>query len=99
MRLGAARPPSVTMPEVSRFYGISIRIELNDHNPPHFHAIYGGRRASVSIEGNPVVRGRGFPLRASRMVREWALIHQEELLAAWERARNAESPGRIDPLP
>ena len=29
------------MPEISRFYGIVIRMYHNDHNPPHFHAIYG----------------------------------------------------------
>ena len=29
------------MPEVSRFYGIVIRIFYDDHNPPHFHAEYG----------------------------------------------------------
>jgi len=28
------------MPEVSRFFGISIRMYFDDHNPPHFHAIY-----------------------------------------------------------
>jgi hypothetical protein len=26
------------MPEVSRFYGIVIRIFYDDHNPPHFSA-------------------------------------------------------------
>ena len=29
------------MPEVSRFYGIIVRIFYDDHNPPHFHAEYG----------------------------------------------------------
>jgi len=30
------------MPEISRFYGIIIKIFLTrEHNPPHFHAIYG----------------------------------------------------------
>jgi hypothetical protein len=28
------------MPEVSRFYGIVIRIYYGDHPPPHFHAVY-----------------------------------------------------------
>lgn len=28
------------MPEISRFYGIIIRMFYNDHNPPHFHVIY-----------------------------------------------------------
>jgi len=26
------------MPEVSRFYGIIVRIFYTDHNTPHFHA-------------------------------------------------------------
>jgi hypothetical protein len=29
------------MPEVSRFYGIVVKIFYDDHNPPHFHAEYG----------------------------------------------------------
>lgn len=30
------------MPEISRFYGIVIKIVHNDHHPPHFHAEYAG---------------------------------------------------------
>jgi len=26
------------MPEISRFYGIVIKMFHNDHEPPHFHA-------------------------------------------------------------
>ena len=37
------------VPEVSRFYGIIIRILANEHAPPHFHAVYGGDEISVSI--------------------------------------------------
>jgi len=29
------------MPEISRFFGIIIRMYFNDHVPPHFHAHYG----------------------------------------------------------
>ena len=28
------------MPTISRFYGIVIFMNYNDHNPPHFHARY-----------------------------------------------------------
>lgn len=28
------------MPEISRFYGISIYMFYNEHNPPHIHAEY-----------------------------------------------------------
>jgi hypothetical protein len=26
------------MPEISRFFGIVIKMFFDDHNPPHFHA-------------------------------------------------------------
>lgn len=38
------------MPEVSRFFGIVIRMFYNDHAPPHFHAEYGEHEALVEIE-------------------------------------------------
>ena len=85
------------MPELCGFRGVIIRIQFRDHNPPHFHAIYGGTEVTVDIH-NPTVRG-DVPKRVGRMIRLWALLHREELIAAWQRARNAESPGRIDPLP
>jgi hypothetical protein len=37
------------MPEVSRFLGISIRMYFDDHNPPHFHALYTGSEVEVGI--------------------------------------------------
>ena len=37
------------MPEVSRFYGIVVKIFYDDHNPPHFHAEYGEHEALVNI--------------------------------------------------
>ncbi len=37
------------MPEISRFYGIIIRMYYDDHNPPHFHALYGDDEAWVNI--------------------------------------------------
>ncbi|MCY3893858.1 MAG: DUF4160 domain-containing protein [Acidimicrobiaceae bacterium] len=35
------------MAELSRFYGIVIRMYGNDHAPPHFHAVYADRSALV----------------------------------------------------
>lgn len=29
------------MPRISEFFGIFIYFYFEDHNPPHFHAIYG----------------------------------------------------------
>jgi len=85
------------MPEVSRFFGISIRMYLDDHNPPHFHAIYGEAEAGVGIDPVVLLHGK-FPRRALGMVVEWAAAHQQELLDNWELLRDDQPPRRIDPL-
>ena len=45
------------MPEVSRFYGILIKIFFGDHPPPHFHAVYGEYNALVGIESLTIIEG------------------------------------------
>ncbi len=85
------------MPELCRFYGISIRLNFLDHNPPHFHVFYGEYEAVVEIKSIRVVQGR-LPPRARRLVEEWASLHQDDLMAAWIRAQRSEPPGRIAPL-
>ena len=85
------------MPRISVFYGIVIAMYHREHAPPHFHAIYGGSRASFVIE--PVTRLSGkLPPRAERMVRQWAALHGAELLSNWRRAQRNEELLRIDPL-
>ena len=37
------------MPEISRFYGIVIKMFFDDHNPPHFHALYGEYEVLINI--------------------------------------------------
>jgi hypothetical protein len=86
------------MPEVSRFYGIVIKIFYDDHNPPHFHAEYGEYEVLVNIVTLAILSG-GLPARALGLVTEWASLHQRELLVAWERASQLQPPGRIAPLP
>jgi len=85
------------LPEVSRFYGVVIRMFFREHGPPHFHAEYSGQQAVVGIDSLTVLRGR-LPPRALGIVKEWASLHQTELRAAWDRARRQEAPGKIDPL-
>ncbi len=55
------------MPEICRFYGIVFKMFYDDHGPPHFHAEYGGRKATVNIDTLQVTKGRLTP-RAERMV-------------------------------
>jgi hypothetical protein len=46
------------MLEVSRFFGIIITLNYNDHPPPHFHVRYGAQKALVDIESLSVPEGR-----------------------------------------
>ena len=85
------------MPKISEFYGISISMYWREHGRPHFHAIYGGREAVVAIDDLTVLEGELNP-RARGLVVEWAALHQAELRREWERARNHQSLGRIEPL-
>lgn len=85
------------MPEISRFYGIIIRMNFEDHPPPHFHAEYGEREAIINIKTLAVIAG-DLPSRALGLVIEWASLHQETLLQLWNKAQNLERLSRIPPL-
>jgi len=85
------------MPRISWFFGIGIYMHVGDHPPPHFHAEYSGSLALVDIRNLSIFSGR-LPPRAVGLVIEWATLHQQELLADWERARAQQELQRIAPL-
>jgi hypothetical protein len=85
------------MPEVTRFFGIVIRMYFRDHDPAHFHAVYGDGEALIGIETLAILRG-SLPRRALAMVLEWAAVHREELRADWNRAREGRPLESIAPL-
>jgi hypothetical protein len=58
------------MPEVSRFFGIIIRMFYDEHNPPHFHAEYSGNKAVFDFHGN-VIKGNLLSRTATKLVRDW----------------------------
>ena len=66
------------MPIISYFFGIYIRIYHNDHAPPHIHVEYQGREALARIDNGEIFEGE-LPVRAQRLVREWAIERQTEL--------------------
>lgn len=73
------------MPVLSQFYGILIRMYFQqaEHNPPHFHAIYGDENAVISIENGKVLEGE-LPPKALALVEEWLKEHRGELLEVWK---------------
>jgi hypothetical protein len=73
-RLPAARVAEqvelrVEMPEVSRFFGIVVRMYFRDHDPAHFHAEYGEFEALIEIDTLAILRGE-LPRRAAALAKE-----------------------------
>lgn len=85
------------MPEISRFFGIVIKMFFGDHAPPHFHVEYGSEKAVLDIRTLIVMRGSLSP-RALGLVVEWASQHQSELLDLWERSSKNQSLYKVPPL-
>ena len=86
------------MPELSRFYGIVIRMYYDDHDPSHFHAEYAEDEAVISIETLAVIAGRLRP-RALGLVSDMGRATSGRLRNPWVKAKNLEAPSKIDPLP
>ncbi|HBT77097.1 MAG TPA: hypothetical protein DEB39_09260 [Planctomycetaceae bacterium] len=82
------------MPCISRFYGIVIKMFFlqREHQPPHFHAIYGEYNGLVDLASLEVIEG-DLPNRAERLVKEWAEIHRSELQKMWDTQEFKQIPG------
>jgi len=86
------------LPELSRFHGIVIRMFHDEHDQPHFHAVYGRDNAAIGINTLEVLAGN-LPRREMSLVIRWAKLHQGELSDAWNRIQQDQPPGKITPLP
>ena len=85
------------MPRISEFYGIFIYMYFQDHEPAHFHAIYGDAEALIEINTGYIRKG-GLPARAQRMVLDWLELHRDELIEDWRRAQDGLPLSPIPPL-
>jgi len=88
------------VPELSRFFGIVIRMftEIGGpHHRPHFHAYYQGHVAILGIDPIDLLAGE-LPRRQQRLVEAWAELHQAELRVDWERLQSGMPPRPIEPL-
>lgn len=87
------------MPELCRFYSIIIKMIYMDegqHHKPHFHVFYGGYQASVGVDGE--LLAGSLPVKQLKLVQAWAVIHEDELYRAWNKAVRGEAFGKIEPL-
>ena len=88
------------MPELSRFFGIIIRMYMEtgvQHHTPHFHAYFQDEVAVYGIDPVELLSG-SLSKRPQRMVEAWAELHQHELLEDWARLQAGQAPRPIAPL-
>lgn len=73
------------MPEISRFYGIIIKMffKPKEHEPSHIHALYGEHVGIFNLKTLEMEEG-DLPVKARELVKEWLTQHQSELLDMWE---------------
>jgi hypothetical protein len=88
------------VPEISRFFGIIVRMFAETrapHHGPHFHAYYQDEVGIFSIDPVEMIAG-SLSTRQRRLVEAWAELHQPELRADWEKLQGGQKPQPIDPL-
>lgn len=88
------------MPEISRFFGIIIRMYVEvggPHHLPHFHAYYQDEIGIYSIDPVALIAGT-LPKRQQRLVEAWVELHQPELLDDWRLLQHGRKPVPIIPL-
>lgn len=81
------------MPEISRFYGIIIKMffKPKEHKPSHIHAIYGENVGVFDLKTLEMTEG-DLPKKAQELITEWLSKNQNELLEMWESQKIRKLP-------
>ena len=83
------------MPEISRFFGIIIKMYFrqNEHNPPHFHAIYGDFVGLIDIQTGEMLEG-DLSVKTMNLIHDWMETSKSDLLEIW----NTQQFRKLPPL-
>lgn len=88
---------SETMPVLSKFCGVVVRMVFSPLIGAHFHAICGEHEMVVAIRPVRLIQGDA-PEGVRDLVLRWARMRQRELLAAWRSCADGTRPMAIAPL-
>ena len=91
---------ALAVPEISRFYGIVIRMFTEagaQHHTPHFHAFYQNDTAVFSVNPVDLITGE-MPRPQRRLIEAWAELHKAELQDDWGRLQAGQPALPIIPL-
>lgn len=83
------------MPVITRFYGMVIKMYLlgKEHNPPHFHVMYGEYNGVFDLNTLTMTEG-DLPAKARDLALEWAKRYQGDMQEMW----NTQSFRKLPPL-
>lgn len=81
------------MPEISRFYGIIIKMffKPKEHEPSHIHALYGEYIGEFNIRTTEMMKG-DLPKKAQELVKEWLTLYQDDLQNMWDKQQIEKLP-------
>ena len=81
------------MPEISRFYGIVIKMffKPKEHEPSHIHALYGEYVGVFDLKTLEMTDG-DLPLKAQQLVKEWLALNSDKLQKMWEQQKIEKLP-------
>ena len=68
-----------------------------EHEPVHFHAEYQGQEAKFNLDGEMIV-GNIRSRTARRLIRQWAVLHRQELEVNWKNMKAGRPLERVEPL-
>jgi hypothetical protein len=88
------------VPELSRFYGIIVRMYAEPfarHHRPHFHVDYQDASAVYALDPIELMAGT-LPTRQRRLIEAWAELHADELMQDWRLLQAGRPPQPIAPL-
>lgn len=80
------------MPTIAIVEGVRITMYLNDHLPPHLHALLGEHEAQISIVTGAVLHG-ALPPAKLRRVRRWLAANREQVSYIWTEIRAGRDGG------
>ena len=81
------------MPEISRFYGIIIKMffKPKEHEPSHIHALYGEYVGIFDLRTMEMTEG-DMPIKAQGLIKEWISRNQQALLQMWDSQKLRKLP-------
>jgi hypothetical protein len=65
---------NLSVPIISKFFGIIVTMNYREHGPPHFHAWHSGYDVTVNI-ADGTVTGE-MPKRPLGLIMEWWNLHR-----------------------